>query len=218
MSLNAKKLASTNSKFQRPDPIAVGTYPARLVQVIDLGVQPRRPYKGEPKDPIQMIRCTYELTTEFMKDEDGNDDTTRPRWISEDFPFYSLNADRAKSTQRYLALDPTLHMEGDWEMMVGLPVALTIVHNAKKDDPSIVYSNIGSTSPIMSGMQVAELVNEATVFSLDRPDVTVFNSFPEFLQEKIKGNENFEGSTLAAMLHGGTVAAPVQEPAVNPFG
>lgn len=218
MSLNAAK-ASTGGG-NRPDPVAVGTYPARLVQVVDLGVQPRRPYKGEAKDPIQMIRCTYELTTEFMKDENGADDVTRPRWISEDFPFYSLGADRAKSTQRYLALDPTTHMEGDWEMMVGLPVALTIVHNPKRDDPSIVYANIGSTSPIMKGMEVAPLVNDQTVFSLDNPDAEVFNSFPDFLQEKIKGNINFEGSLLEATLTGGAVAAQpaVQEPAVNPYG
>ena len=83
------KAASTaSSNFKRPDPVAVGTYPARLVQMIDLGVQTRRPYKGEAKDPIQMIRTTYELTTEFMKNEDGTDDTTKPRWISEDFPLY----------------------------------------------------------------------------------------------------------------------------------
>ena len=216
--MSFKASNTTSSKFQRPDPVAVGTYPARLVQVIDLGVQPRRPYKGEPKDPIQMIRTTYELTAEFMKNEDGTDDTTKPRWISEDFPLYPPSADRAKSAQRYLALDPSNTMDGDWEAMLGQAVALTVVHNAKRDDPSIVYANIGSTSPIMKGMQVAELVNPTTMFSTRDPSLEVFNGLPEFLQEKIKGNENFEGSTLAAMLNGGTVAAPVQEPAVNPFG
>ena len=213
------KAASTaSSNFKRPDPVAVGTYPARLVQVIDLGVQPRRPYKGEPKEPIHMVRTTYELTTEFMKNEDGTDDVTRPRWISEDFAFYPLSADRAKSTQRYLALDPSVSMEGDWEMMVGQAVALTIVHNPKKDDPSIVYANIGSTSPIMKGMEVAPLVNDKSLFSLESPDLDVFNKFPEFLQERIKGNINFDGSSLQALLNGTPAQPAVQEPDVNPYG
>ena len=101
------KAASTaSSNFKRPDPVAVGTYPARLVQVIDLGVQPRRPYKGEPKEPIHMVRTTYELTTEFMKNEDGTDDVTRPRWISEDFAFYPLSGSEEHTSE----LQSRLHL------------------------------------------------------------------------------------------------------------
>ena len=215
------KAASTaSSNFKRPDPVEVGTYPARLVQMIDLGVQTRRPYKGEDKEPIQMIRTTYELTTEFMKNEDGTDDTTKPRWISEAFPLYPPSADRSKCAQRYLALDPSNTMDGDWDAMLGQAVALTIVHNPKKDDPSVVYANIGSTSPIMKGMVVEELANPTTMFSTRDPVLEVFNGLPEFLQEKIKSGVDFEGSALEGMLSGGAVAAQpvVQEPAVNPFG
>jgi hypothetical protein len=71
----------------------------------------------------------------------------------------------------------------------------------------------------MKGMPVDELKNETVVFSLDEPDLEVFNALPEFLQEKIKGNINYQGSALATLLGGGTVAAPqVEEPAENPFG
>ena len=100
MTFNANKVATGGSKFTPAAPVEVGTYPARLVQLIDLGVQPRKPYQGQEKDPIQMIWVTYELTNEFMKDESGNDIEDKPRWISESFPFYNLRADRAKSTAR----------------------------------------------------------------------------------------------------------------------
>lgn len=205
MALNANKVKGKSSKFKRQEPVAVGTYPARLVSIVDLGVQKRRPWKGEAKDPIAMIRCTYELATEFMKNEDGVDDWTKPRWISEDFPFYSLSADRAKSTQRYLALDPAQSFGGDWTQLLGEPVALTIVHNPNKDDPTIVYDNIGATSPIMKGMVVAELVNDSTCFDMDEPDMAVFDAMPDFIKDRIKGAENFQGSTLALRLGG---AAP----------
>lgn len=228
MALNANKVRSSGgkSKFQQQDPVAVGTYPARLVSIIDLGVQPRRPWKGEAKDPIAMIRCTYELATEFMKDENGKDDETKPRWISEDFPFYSLNADRAKSTQRYLALDPQQSAGGDWTQLLGAPVALTVVHNANKNDSTIVYANIGATSPIMKGMAVAELVNDTQMFDFDEPDMDVFSKLPDFLKDKILGATNFIGSGLARALDGGASASAVTpevteaqpEEASNPYG
>jgi len=229
MALNANKVRSSGgkSKFKPQAPVAVGTYPARLVSIIDLGVQARRPWKGEAKDPIAMIRCTYELTTEFMKDEAGKDDETKPRWISEDFPFYGLSADRAKSTQRYLALDPQQAAGGDWAELLGAPVALTVVHNPKKDDSTIVYANIGATSPIMKGMDVAELVNDPQLFDFDEPDMDVFNGLPDFLKDKIKGATNFQGSALGALLGGGVVHEPTVntdevtrtgDEAVNPYG
>lgn len=229
MALNANKVRSSGgkSKFKPQAPVAVGTYPARLVSIIDLGVQARRPWKGEAKDPIAMIRCTYELTTEFMKDEAGKDDETKPRWISEDFPFYGLSADRAKSTQRYLALDPQQAAGGDWAELLGAPVALTVVHNPKKDDSTVVYANIGATSPIMKGMDVAELVNDPQLFDFDEPDMDVFNGLPDFLKDKIKGATNFQGSALGALLGGGVVhepavntdeVTPTGDEAVNPYG
>ena len=216
MTFNANKVATGGSKFTPAAPVEVGTYPARLVQLIDLGVQPRKPYQGQEKDPIQMIWVTYELTNEFMKDESGNDIEDKPRWISESFPFYNLKADRAKSTARYMAIDPQVEKGGNWDQLLGCPVAVSVVHNQSGDR---TFANIGNTAPVMKGMPVDELKNEAVVFSLDEPDLEVFNALPEFLQEKIKGNINYQGSALATLLGGGTVAAPqVEEPAENPFG
>ncbi len=216
MTFNANKVATGGSKFTPAAPVEVGTYPARLVQLIDLGVQPRKPYQGQEKDPIQMIWVTYELTNEFMKDESGNDIEDKPRWISESFPFYNLKADRAKSTARYMALDPQVEKGGNWDQLLGCPVSVSVVHNQSGDR---TFANIGNTAPVMKGMPVDELKNETVVFSLDEPDLEVFNALPEFLQEKIKGNINYQGSALATLLGGGTVAAPqVEEPAENPFG
>jgi hypothetical protein len=106
MGFKSKEAKGGGSNLPKQDPVAAGTYPGRLVQLIDLGVQKQPDYKGEPKDPIQMIHTTYELSDEFCKNEEGEDETDKPRWFSESFPFYNLDADRAKSTKRYLALDP----------------------------------------------------------------------------------------------------------------
>ena len=47
-----------------------------------------------------------------------------------------------------------------------------------------------------------ELKNPAKVFDLDNPDMVVFGSLPQWLQDKIKGNLNFNGSKLQAALGG----------------
>ena len=104
MALNAKTASSGGG--MNIEPLEPGTYPARLVQVVDLGVQAQRPYQGKEKDPVQEILLTYEFVDEFLKDEDGNEETDKPRWLSESMPLFNLSSERAKSTLRYNALDP----------------------------------------------------------------------------------------------------------------
>ena len=67
---NAPK--STGGKEPQP-PIEAGSYPARVVQIIDLGVQNQNDWKGKAKPPIHMLRTTYELVDEFCFkwDDDG---------------------------------------------------------------------------------------------------------------------------------------------------
>ena len=73
MGLNAKKVAHTGgSKGPAQEPIEPGTYPVRVAQIIDLGLQPQRPYQGQEKPPAYEIMMTYEFLDEFCLDEDGN--------------------------------------------------------------------------------------------------------------------------------------------------
>ena len=224
MGFKSKEVESSGSTGPRQEVIAVGNYPARLVQLIDLGLQTQRPYMGNEKPPVHMLRTTYELCTEFCKDDDGNEDTDRPRWVGEEFPFYNLSVERAKSTQRYNGIDPLGENDGDWELLVGRDCTVTIVHNADKKDASKVYANIGSVSPSMKGMATPELVNDAVVWSLDDPDVEQFNKFPDFIKNKILSNLNFAGSVLEARLGGEPDPAENDETDAaehleeNPFG
>lgn len=167
-----------------------------------------------------MMMLTYEFTTEFMKDEDGNDVEDKPRWLSETLPVFALDVDLATSTKRMKAFDPDFSkFKGDWEAVAGEPCAVTIVHKQNGK------AKIGSVNKPMKGMVVAELKNPVKVFSLDFPDMEIFNSLPEWLQDKIKSNLDFNGSPLAVALSGGEVVEkpkkeekvaqePVQEPNV----
>lgn len=201
MGLNANKPHSGGNKVEQPN-ITPGNYPGRLVQMIDLGLQAQNPYKGQEKPPVQQIMLTYELVDEFMKDEDGNDIEDKPRWISETLPFFGLHADKAKSTQRYNAFDPSGDYNGDFSQAVGLPINVTIVNNQSTNGKT--YDNVAGVSPMRprDAQACPELKNPSKVFDLDAPDMDVFNSLPEWIQTKIKDNLNFAGSPLEKALGG----------------
>lgn len=213
MSLNARNKKS-QAKGPQQEPLDPGTYPCRVVQVLDLGVQTQKPYDNKPKAPVQEIMVTYEFLDEFCLDEDGEPQEDKPRWLSETFPFHSLDADLAKSTKRYKALDPQEVHEGDFTQLVGTPCMVTVVHNpGKGKNADKVFQNITGVSAMRpkEAAKAAELVNEPKVFVLDEPDMTIFKSLPEWLQDKIKDNLEFEGSALQEALE-----EPQEKPKAKP--
>lgn len=217
MGLNAKKQSTgTTGGIGKQGNIEPDTYNARVVQLIDLGVQKQRPFRGEPKDPAQMLYITYELVDCFCKDEDGNDIPDKPRWISEDFPFFSLNADRAKSTKRYNAIDPSGVLDGEFTDLVDQPCDVIVVSNlGKGKHEGKIFDNIADVVPMRKKdvQSCPPLQNPAKVFVFDEPDLDVFQSLPEWLQERIKGSEGYPTSELRNLLEGSSEApeAPVED-------
>ena len=203
MALNArtKEYTNTSNKVAQP-PLEAGSYPARLVQVIDLGVQEQQPFNNQPaKPPVQEIMVTYELVDAFMIDEDGNELEDKPRWLSETFPLYNLDSELAKSTKRYLAIDPNVEMDGDWTALIGRPVMVTVVQNPGKDkNKGKIFEKITGTSSVRArdAAKLPELKNPGKVFDQsDLSTVGILLTLPKWLQDKIKGGLEWEGSDMA---------------------
>ena len=176
------------------------TYPARIVRILDYGLQPQS-FNGEQKAPAQVISITYELLDVFMVDEQGKELEDKPRWISEEFPLHPMSSDRARSTQRYSALDPENKFEGDWTRLITFPCMVTVAVNKKGDK---TYENVSNVSTMRARDvdKAAELKNPSSVFLLDDPDMALFNKLPKWIQEKIQSNLNYAGSPLEAALKG----------------
>ena len=206
MALNAKTAAGGGGKR---DVMEAGTYPARLVQVVDLGLQPQRPFQGQEKVPAQEILLTYEFLDEFMKDEDGEDILDKPRWLSENFVLHNLRAERAKSTARYKGLDPAGAAEGDFSRLLETPVMVTVMVNPSKKDPTRLYENVQAVAPMRDkdARKAPPLVNSAVFFDLDAPSLEAWEKLPTWLQDRIKGNLEFNGSKLQKMIGGDSVPA-----------
>lgn len=215
MALNANKVPFAN-KANRVEqaPLDPGTYPARLVQIIDLGVQTKKPFQSQPKPPVHQIMLTYELLDEFCVDEKGEMLEDKPRWVSETIAFRSLKVDLAVSTKRYYALDPDEVHEGDFVKLIGTPCNVTIVNNESQGK---IYNNVATVSAMRAkdAAKAPELVNPPKVFVLGEPDMEVFLSIPNWIQEKIQANLEFEGSALQKALKTHSGAAK-EEPKATP--
>lgn len=204
MSLNMKEAPKQESKFKPAEPLDAGTYPSRLVQIIGLGLQKQRPFKGEPKDPKQMLYLTYELLDEFLLDDDGKELTDKPRWISEDFTVNHLSSDLATSTKRYYALDPTAEHDGDFSKLAGAPCMVTLSKKPAKNNPDKIYNNVAAVTGMRDkdAQKAAPLANDPKVFDFYDPDLDVFLALPQWLQDKIKESLDYPGSDLEDLLKG----------------
>ena len=163
----------TNTKSNLKSPVLEpDNYPARLVQVIDLGQQQNFFDKEKINHEVML---TYELTTEFCLDEDDKPVEDKPRWLSEvinmiDLPIGMSVQDiyndqyrgKSKMVLRSRAFDPKGDSEFDFSEMLGKPCAVTIVQKKKKDGD--LRNDVGGITPPMKGLVIDELVNEPKFF------------------------------------------------------
>lgn len=192
MSMNVKKQGGGKSdKYGDTPPLESGSYHARTVQIIGYGLQPQNAWKGQDKPPAKEVGITYELADEFMLDKDGNEMEDDPRWVSERIPLRSLDSDRAHSTKRYYALDPKEEFDGDFTKLGDIPCVVTIVQNPGKDKQGNdkIYENVASVSAMRDKdkKKAPALKKPVRVFNPYDPDMEIFLSLPDWVQDKIKG-------------------------------
>lgn len=210
MSVNVSNVPmSSGPRVPALDP---GTYPTRLVLIVDLGLQKQRPWQGEEKPPARELSLTYEFVDEFMLDEDGQEDTSKPRWLSEAFVLYNRESEKAKSTLRYNTLDPNNVHEGDFLKCIGTPINVTVVQSPNKKNPDRPWENVASISTMRTKDKdkCPDLVNKPAVLDLDEPDLEAFLMIPKWLQKRVIENLEFKGSLLERLLEEGNKEAPAQ--------
>lgn len=203
MALNARNMPRNGGGGMKQEAMDAGTYPCRVVQVIDIGIQEQRAFQGVQKPPCQHVIITYEFLDEFCLDEEGEIQEDKPRWLSETLPLYSLEADLAKSTKRYYALDPDENFGGDFTLLTDATCMVTINQyedkkNKGPDGKPLIKNGISSVATMRpkEAAKAPALVNPPKVFVIDEPDLEVFKSLPDWLQDKIKKSLEFGGSAL----------------------
>lgn len=185
MTFGARK--SGNGTIDNPNP---GTYMARMVGLVDLGLQPAFDFPGGHAEAQYKLTLTYELPGSRMKDG-------RPHHVSEDVKDSDFYDDKKgiSSTlmKRVYAMDPdgSLTKHGsDLSPLIGRACMVEVGLNKNG------YPKIKNVTGAPAGIPVGELENDPYMFSPSKPDTEAFQRLSPLTQKKIKSADDFEASEL----------------------
>lgn len=172
---------------------------ARVVGVVDIGIQPSYEYMGKIKEETHKVEIVYELPNSLMADG-------RPHWLSEGIPVNFNVSDNDPSftatlMKRVFAINPseTEYDEKVLERLIGKPCQVTPYLNKGG------YAKLSkdSVSGVPTGTSIGELSNSSFIFDWDTATADDFNNLKSPLtKKKIQESVNFTGSKLAAKLSG----------------
>ena len=203
MDFNKSKKSGGASKNGR---VEDGTYAARIVQVVDLGVQ-KGEYKGE-----ETIKPEVMITFEFPTETLTIDGEEKPRWLSKQFTVSMNEKSALYALVQAFDIDGKATRRGSKpEGLLGLAGMVTVGSTASGN------AKVAGVSRLMKGLTVPELFNDPIYFDLDSTSDANNDSFqklPQWLQEKIQTAMNFDSSKFA---NGSSNSSDDQKVSQSPF-
>jgi len=161
---------SSGGNFGR---IGEGTFPARITQIIDLGMQ-ENTYEGDTKVQHK-IWMTFELPTETIE----IDGEQKPRWLSKEFTMSTSDKALLMRVLNAIFTKDELAKVESMEECLGKALLVEVGTTSGGKDKWI------NSSRMIGGMTVADLSQKPGYYWLDNPDHNIFDSLPDFLKEKI---------------------------------
>lgn len=171
-----------------------GMHLGRCYRIIDLGTQ-RSEYLGvekfQPKVMIQFEVHGEDDQGKPLQTKDG-----RPLSISKSYTVTLVDkSNLRKDLQMWRGRDFTSEELRGFELknVLGAWAMLSITHTESNGK---TYTNIAGVNPVPANMKKAGLpegVNELQVFTLDDPDMKMFDSFSENLKKRISSSPEWSG-------------------------
>lgn len=167
--------------------LASGAYPARLYQIIHMGVIDSGQYG--PKDTV---RLAFEFPTEktTFKEENGE----QPFVLSQEYTLSTHEKSNLRKVIHALIGAELTDQEAesfDVEDLIGKECLVTVVHNEGKNGK--IYANIGNTTVLPKGMECPAPINEAFVLNYrEKWDDIKFATLPDFIKSKMQATEQFK--------------------------
>jgi hypothetical protein len=158
MSLSAVK-GSESESFENPE---AGSYPARCIQVIELGTFPNDHPDAKPGAKKTMMKIVWELSEPMS---DG-----RPFTVNQDYTVsLGKNSNLYKMLVAWRGRAFTAEeLEGfNMQNILDKPCLISVVLKPSKKDPNKVYANVGGVLPLAKGMTVIERVNDLVFFEIE---------------------------------------------------
>lgn len=171
-----------------------GNHVARCYSMIDLGTQTTE-YNGETKK-ARKVRITWELPneTEVFNEEVG----PQPFVVSKE---YSLSMHEKSTLRKDLeswrgkGFTEEEAKAFDISKLLGVPCMINVVHGVSKTSGK-AYVDVSAITPLPKGFTCPPQVNKSVEFSLQTPDMSIYESLPEWLKDKIKASPEFEHIAL----------------------
>lgn len=180
MSLVLSEIKSGGKDFGRVDE---GTYPARIVQVVDFGIQPQTDWQtGEPTASKPRVMITWEFPTSRIELENDEGTQSLPRWLGKEFTL--SNSPKSNLIKLVGALAPRAT---SLDELVNIPCMVQV------GSTSGGKAKVVQVLPSMEGMDVATLENDASFFDFSDPNEDLFKALPKWQQGKVLEAENYEG-------------------------
>jgi hypothetical protein len=176
--------------------VPTGNHLARCYRIIDLGTQ-RTNFKGVPgKSPKLIVQWEvhgqdddgYEMVT--SKGEPMSISKTYTASLNENSNFYSDVLSWRNKPFTKEELDPKIGFE--LETLLGTWCMLTVIHSESNDK---VYANVDKITPvplIVKKNGLPPQYNEAKIFYIKKPDMKLFETFSDFLKNKIAASIEWE--------------------------
>jgi hypothetical protein len=208
-------IASAKGSSIAREPIPAGAYAARCYSIVDLGTR-EEVIQGNAK-VLRKVRVTFELPTErrVFNEEKGE----QPCVISKEFNLVLSEKSTLRAFLRSWRGKDFTEAEAkafDVAKLIGAPCLLNIIHVAGKANPSRMYDEISSVSPLPKGMVCPPQENPSFEFSLDEYDQAAFDSLPNFLKEKVSGSFEFRDLLAKGVATMGAAPAQAAAPAPAP--
>lgn len=199
---------NATSNGPKKEPIPAGNYAARCYQMIHIGTV-TEVILGESK-VLNKVRIGWELPTEMRVFDEAKGE--QPLVISEEF---TLSMHEKSKLRKFLASWRGKDFSEeeakcfDVTKLVGAPCMLNVIHKPSKSDPSTVYANIGSLSPVPKGLKVDPAINPAFILDYDNFMFDKFEILPDFIKTKMKTSIEFAAMQQPAHM---PTASDLQDP------
>ena len=201
-----KKPVQAGDKVKTTAPLLdAGVYNARILSIVDLGIQP-----GSPQFPEEKLKLEFrfELCDEFMCDEAGELLKDKPRVFSYEVTYNEDGFMSEKSSIYKLISAIPNGFEFDLDELIGKPVDVMIQKyvkksgkNAGKEDNKIASI---LTMKAKDAAQAPQLVNTPLFFDMSEPTLEVWNKLysgnPYAQRDRIMASKSFNGSKIQALL------------------
>jgi len=164
--------------------VPAGVYLARCYKMIDLGTQDTM-YLGKPSGKKRKIILYWEL----LQDDEGEpvfmEDGEHVFGISKEYTWsLGKNSNLLADLNKWRGVDFTKEEIEDFDIskLLGVCCKLQVIHK-KSTDGSRVYANVGA---IMTTKKKLDGVNELASFSIEDPDMDMFDELSDYIKDKIR--------------------------------